>query len=75
MVQVPPSISVKKKEHKGNEAAHYLESIVNEMAVDNWEFYRIDSIGVQVAPGCFASLVGKKTEQYVHYVVSFRKQR
>lgn len=73
MVQVPPNISVQLKDHKGNEAAVYLEGIINEYASKGWEFYRIDSIGVQVQPGCFDALFGKKVESNIFYVISFRK--
>lgn len=72
MVQIPPNISVELKSHKGNEAAAYLEKIVNEYASQGWEFYRIDSVGVQLQPGCFDSLFGKKAENNLYYVITFR---
>lgn len=58
---------------KGNEAAAYLESIVNANARDGWEFYRVDEIGVSVKPGCIAGLFGQKEAFTNYYVVSFRK--
>jgi len=75
MVQVPPNISVEMKSHKGNEAAAYLQNIVNEHAEKGWEFYRIDSIGVQLQPGCFAALGGKKAENNEYYVITFRIEK
>lgn len=60
MVQVPPNIEVQANKHRGNEAAVYLETVVNEYASEGWEFYRIDSIGVSVKAGCFDALKGKK---------------
>lgn len=74
MVQVPPNIEVQAKKHKGNEAAVYLEDIVNTHAKDGWEFYRVDAIGVNVKPGCMAGLFGQKDMLNTYYVVSFRKQ-
>lgn len=74
MVQVPPMISVKEKEHKGTEAATYMESVVNQMADQGWDFYRVDSIGVQLQPGCLAGLLGKKAAEGLYYVITFRKQ-
>jgi hypothetical protein len=80
MVQVPAKIQVRAKNHQGNEAAVYLEGIVNEHARDGWEFYRIDEIGVSLKSGFLAAIVGflasimeeqEKTSAY--YVVSFRK--
>lgn len=73
MVQVPPNISVAMKGRKGNEAAGYLQAVVNEHASDGWEFQRVDAIGVQVKPGCLAGLFGQKEEQEHYYVITFRK--
>lgn len=75
MVQVPPNIEVRAKEHRGNEAAAYLQNVVNEHAEDGWEFYRVDSIGVSVKPGCLDTLFGKKDVLSHYYVVSFRKPK
>ena len=74
MVQVPPNIAVQMKTHKGNEAAAYLENIVNEYATKGWEFYRIDSVGVSLQPGCFDSIFGKKEESSIYYVITFRME-
>jgi len=75
MVQIPPNIAVQMKAHKGNEAAVYLEGVVNKYAVEGWEFQRIDSIGVQVQPGCFDAIGGKKAESSSYYVITFRKAK
>jgi hypothetical protein len=72
MVQIPPNIAVQMKAHKGNEAAAYLEKIVNAYAEDGWEFHRIDSLGVELQPGCFDFLRGKKEVNTIYYVISFR---
>ena len=73
MVQVPPNIEVQAKQHRGNEAAAYLEGVVNSLAKEGWEFYRIDAIGVNVKPGCVASLLGQKEVLSTYYVITFRK--
>lgn len=73
MVQIPPNIEVKASKHKGNEAAIYLQNVVNEHAEEGWEFYRVDSIGVSVKGGCFDALMGKKDSMGSYYVISFRK--
>lgn len=75
MVQLPPTIAVAEKDHEGNEAAKYLQEMVNAEAANGWEFYRVDPIGVQVQPGCLGGLLGRKTVEYTHYVVSFRSQK
>lgn len=73
MVQIPPNIIVAKKGYAGNEAAGYLQDVVNTMSKEGWEFYRVDSIGVQVQPGCLAGLFGSKVEEHLYYVVTFRR--
>ena len=74
MVQAPPAILVKSKEHTGGEAATYLQGIVNQMAEQGWEFYRVDPIGVQVQPGCLAGLLGQSVQERTYYVVTFRRE-
>jgi hypothetical protein len=73
MIQVPPNIEVQAKQHKGNEAAAYLESVVNIHAKDGWEFFRVDAIGVNVKPGCIAGLLGQKDALSTYHVICFRK--
>jgi len=75
MVQIPPTIEIKAKEQKGNEAAFYLESLANQYAENGWEFWRVDSIGVVTAPGCLGGLFGGKAEATAYYVVTFRRSK
>lgn len=81
MVQTPRSISVTGAE-EGNEAARYLESLVNGQVQEGWEFFRVDSIGVEVRPGCLAGLLHTLTQGILgsgithdtYYVVTFRRE-
>lgn len=73
MLQIPPNVEVQAKQHKGNEAAAYLENIVNKHAQDGWEFYRIDEVGVKTQPGCLAALFGNKGDFNTYYVITLRK--
>jgi hypothetical protein len=73
MVQVPPTIVVKDKNHRGSEAAAYLQQIVDQMA-PQWEFYRVDPIGVQVQPGCLAGMFGAAVQERTYYVITFRRR-
>jgi hypothetical protein len=75
MIQIPPNIAVQMKTHKGNEAAVYLENAVNKYAEQGWEFYRVDSLGVHLQPGCFGFLTGKREEDNIYYVITFRKEK
>lgn len=72
MVQIPPTIVV--TQSRGNDAAAYLEGIVNNHARKGRDFYRVDEIGVKVAPGCLAVLAGIRAETVSHYVVTFRRK-
>lgn len=74
MVQVPPTIVLKKDTGQG-EAAQYLQSIVAQEAVEGWEFYRVDEIGVKQRPGCLGVLLGQRETSTVYYVVSFRQEK
>ena len=71
MVQIPPTIQVARVSH--NDAAHYLEEVVNRFARDGWEFYRVDEIGVTEAPGCLSILSGGQPQRRSYYVVTFRR--
>jgi hypothetical protein len=75
MVQIPQDIAVDTKKHKGNEAAVYLEGVVNKYAASGWEFQRIDSIGVALRQGCFGALSGKKEEYNQYHVITFRMEK
>jgi hypothetical protein len=74
MVQIPPSIVIKQSHTTGNEAALYLERVVNEQAKKGWEFMRVDTIGVQIRPGCLMSLLGGQATMINYYVVTFRRE-
>ena len=73
MVQVPPTIVVKRKEDQSQIAAAYLQAVAVEQAARGWEFYRVDTIGVTVKPGCLAALFGQKNPIVHYYVVTFRR--
>jgi hypothetical protein len=75
MVQVPPNIVVKRKEHAGNEAAIYLQEIATQHAAQGWEFYRVDTIDVKLQPGCLGMLLGQREAIVNYYVVTFRHPR
>jgi len=75
MIQIPPTIEIKETKAQGQEAALYLESLANDMAKEGWEFYRIDTIGVLMKPGCLRSLFGGKPTFVEYYVVTFRRPK
>ena len=75
MIQMPPTISVQAKEARGQEAAFYLENVVNQWAAQGWEFFRVDTVGVVTAPGCIPGLLGAKASLIEYFVVTMRRPR
>jgi hypothetical protein len=73
MVQIPPHIEVEEGTPTSGRAAAYLEEVVNDEAMDGWEFYRVDEIGVRINPGCLSALFGVPTQTRVYYVITFRQ--
>jgi hypothetical protein len=71
MVQVPPNVLATSPE-QGNEAARYLQQVVNDMAAQGWEFFRIDGIGVVENPGCLGQLLGVPAITRYYHVITFR---
>lgn len=77
MVQIPPVIEIGGGGSAGQEAAAYLQRVVNAHAGQGWEFCRVDPIGVRtrVSPGCLGVFLGERetvtTTEY--YVITFRR--
>ena len=76
MVQIPPNVGVKRGDSSGA-AALYLAEMVGQYAVQGWEFYSSETIGIIEHPGCgcLAALVGIKTTVTPVYVIVFRRVR
>lgn len=72
MWQVPPNIEVRGRA-RGQEAAAYLQHICSQYATQDWEFYRVDTIGVLHSPGCLAALLGQRSVAVDYYVITFRR--
>jgi hypothetical protein len=73
MMQLPQTFVL--KQDTGTEIAAYLEKLSKDMGVDGWEFYRVDSVGVAVQPGCLAALSGTKQTMTYYNVVTFRRTK
>jgi hypothetical protein len=73
MVQLPQTYVLKKD--TGHEISDHLESLVLQMGEKGWEFYRIDSVGVAVNPGCLAAMLGQKQSMTYYNIVTFRQEK
>ena len=74
MVQVAEHIVAKAETLQGDEAAVYLEEIVNQQAYEGWEFYRIDEMKASIdSPAIFGT---RSTSAPVAlYVITFRREK
>jgi hypothetical protein len=50
-----------------------LQGVINHYVQQGYEFYRIDKVGVQVTPGCMASLFGASVSSITFDQVIFRR--
>jgi hypothetical protein len=50
-----------------------LQSLINQHSQQGWEFHSITKVGVEVAPGCLASLFGAKTSHITFDQAIFRR--
>ena len=73
-VPMAPEISSTSKKKQGEQAAAYLQSIINKHARDDWEFHRVDSFTVSRPAGCLA-LFGQGDEKTAYYVATFRRAK
>ena len=73
MVQAPKNLRAQGAASSAGIAEGYLQTIVDQNAVDGWEFYRVDDMTVSNSPGCLGGLMGQKETYTVYNVISFRK--
>lgn len=72
IVQIPPNVAIDEGDSTRGVAAKYLEGLVEKFAMLGWEFYRVESVGVRINPGCLAGLFGAQSQVRLYYVVTFR---
>lgn len=72
MKQLPPSIQANNRNEMQTIAANLLQTLVDEYAVDGWEFFRVDQFLVVEPIGCSNS--GKEA-RVPYYVVTFRRDK
>ena len=69
---VVPFIGKITAKESAQNVAEQLKSLINTWAQQGWEFYRIDSVQIQISPGCLASLLGAKASYMNFDQVIFR---
>jgi hypothetical protein len=73
MVQAAEHIVAAEETLKGNEAASYLEKLVNDHAAQGWEFYRIDEMLASVSSPALFGTRSQSTPIRFH-IITFRKE-
>lgn len=58
---VPLTPGVKEGDkNKSSRVAEQVQAIINDQSHENWEFHRVETIYVSIAPGCMSSFGGAK---------------
>lgn len=53
--------------------AEQVQALVNDQSRENWEFHRVETVYVSIAPGCLSSLGGTKAVYVPINQVIFKK--
>ena len=64
--KVVPFIGKIKSSQTASEVSRQLESVINDHASAGWTLDQIQSVNIEVKPGCLAGLFGAK-ESYVKF--------
>ena len=64
--KVVPFIGKIKSRQTASEVSRQLESVINDHASAGWTLDQIQSVNIEVKPGCLAGLFGAK-ESYVKF--------
>jgi len=61
------------KKGSTNDTASMIQNVINEMAVDGWEYRDTISTTTLIPPGCIASLLGGRGTSIASNILVFRK--
>jgi hypothetical protein len=79
VVALPRTIAVMKKTFKETEpsavVADYIQKVIIEGCLGGWEFYRIDTVNLNEAPGCLGGLFGQQETRTSFNVLTFRRMK
>jgi len=73
-VAAPKELIIKKQAEMDKAVAGFA-NIINNEAVQGWEFYSMEQIATTVPVGCLAALFGKKEETTYSNMLIFRRMR
>lgn len=67
----PSQLTVKSQADSANAVRSYAD-LINTEAVDNWEFYSLETMSVAQAPGCFG---GGNTPPVIFNMLIFKREK
>lgn len=73
-VAAPKELIIKKQSDMDKAVAGFA-NIINNEAVQGWEFYSMEQIATTVPVGCLGALFGKKEETTYSNMLIFRRAR
>ena len=73
MVGIAPGLLAETKDDPSDEAAKYLEDVVNEYARAGWEFHRVDHLDVAQKRGCLGIWLGGNSSFVAYPIITFRR--
>ncbi len=71
---VPLTPGVKEGDkNKSSRVAEQVQAIINDQSREKWEFHRVETVYVSIAPGCLSSFGGAKAVYIPVNQVIFKK--
>ena len=72
--KVVPFIGQIKSNQNAGEVSKQLQSVIDQIAKEGWEFYQLTNTNIEVKPGCIAGLFGSKVSYVTFDQIIFRKE-
>jgi hypothetical protein len=73
VVPLTPGVKEGDKD-KGTKVAQQVQALINDMSRKSWEFHRVETVYVSIAPGCLAAFSGTKASYVPVNQVIFKKR-
>ena len=68
-----PFIGKLRSGRSADEVAQQLETLINSIASEGWEFIDLRNTNIEVKPGCLSALFGAKNSYIRYDMVIFRR--
>lgn len=71
--RIIPFIGKIKSNETAVQVSDQLEGVINQGAQEGWEFDQLNSVNIEIKPGCLSSLFGRKSDYTRFDMVIFKK--